>query len=76
MTVAANPVDLNSGLRDAIDRARPAVQAAIDRQRGLRSPRPPLPIEVREAVERLLVNGTYARAVVEVTADDPELRDS
>jgi len=67
-------VDLgtNAELKDAVLRAR----AAADADGSLH----PLPDEhpdttqaFREAIERLLADGTYAAAVATVTAADPDL---
>jgi hypothetical protein len=62
----------NRGLREAIARAR----AAADKDGSLH----PLPgkhvqvtPEFRAAIARLVSDGTYASAVAEVVADDPDL---
>ena len=74
--VAVNPVGLDPQLRDAIERSRPAVEAAKARQRDRRADRVSLPAEARDAISRLIADGTYARAVNSVVAEDPDLSDS
>jgi hypothetical protein len=74
--VAVNRVDLSPALRDALDRARPAVEAELAVRRQRRVDREPLPVEVRDAIERLIVDGTYAKAVAAVVAEEPDLADS
>ena len=76
LVVAVNPVGLDPQLRDAIERARPAVEAAKARQRERRADRVPLPAEARDAISRLIADGTYARAVASVVVEDPDLSDS
>lgn len=67
-------VDLgaNSDLRDAVARARAAAE-----KDGSLHPLPGKHVEVtpefRAAIARLIDDGTYAAAVAEVVADDPEL---
>ena len=73
---AVNPVGLNPQPRDAIGRARQAVEAAKARQRERRADRVPLPAEARDAISRLIADGTYARAVASVVVEDLDLSDS
>jgi hypothetical protein len=74
--MAANPVGVNPDLRSAIERARRAFLAdgSLDRPKAA-PPLPAMPDEVRGAIERLIADGTYAAAVAEVVAEDPELGD-
>lgn len=74
--MAVNRIGLCPELREAIERARPTVDAEVAAHRRRRHiEREPLPSEVRSAVERLIANGSYARAVEAVAADEPGLAD-
>jgi hypothetical protein len=73
--VAVNRVDLSPALRDALERARPAVEAELAVRRQHRVEREPLPVEVRDTIERLIADGTYAKAVAAVVAEEPDLAD-
>jgi hypothetical protein len=74
--MAVNRLDLSPELREAIERARPTVDADVAAHRRRRHiEREPLPSEVRSAVERVLADGSYARAVDAVAAEEPDLAD-
>ena len=73
--IAINGVDLSPELREAIERARPAVEAELAMRRERHFAPELFPVEVRDAIERLIEDGTYARAVAEVVAQYPELAD-
>jgi hypothetical protein len=70
-SVAAG-LEANSDLRDAVARARAAAE-----QDGSLHPHPGKHVQVtdqfRAAIAQLIDDGTYAAAVAEVVADDPEL---
>lgn len=74
--MAANPVELSPELRGAIERARQSFMndGSLERPKSA-PPLPEMPPEVRAAVEALIADGTYAKAVAEVAAEDPELAD-
>jgi len=74
--MAANPVELSPALRSEIERDRRELLAdgSLERPKSAR-PLPVIPFEVRAAIEGLIADGTYARAVTEVVAEDPELAD-
>lgn len=74
--MALDPVELTPELGEVVERAR---RRATD-DGELRPPRPgpyrsPVPSEAADAVHELLRDGTYAAAVANVVADDPELAD-
>jgi len=74
--MAVKRLDLSPELRDAIERARPTVDAEVAAHRRRRHvDREPLPSEARSAVERLIANGSYARAVEAVAVEEPDLAD-
>ncbi len=72
--MAVNPVALRPEPRDAIQRARRAFLAdgLLERPKNA-PPLPAMPTEMRDAIERLIAEGTYAAAAAEVIAEDPEL---
>lgn len=74
--MAVDPVDLSSELREAIDHARLRVESEVALWRQGRVEPDPLPVEVREAIEGLVRDGTYANAVAAVVAEEPDLADS
>lgn len=60
----------------AVERVRRSLAATGE----LRPPRAgrfesPVPSELRDAVERILTDGTYASAVAAVVAEEPDLAD-
>ena len=67
------PAELSPELRDAVERAR--AQADADGEaRPFRGPfESPLPAPVRDALDRVLHDGTYDRAIQALVAIDPEL---
>lgn len=74
--VATDPIDLMNGLRAAVERARRSLTATgeLSPQRAGRSGSP-VPPQLREAVERVLTDGTYAKAAAAVAVEDPDLAD-
>jgi len=74
--VATDPIDLDNDLEAAVLRARRAAEAVGELRPavvgGYASPFPP---EARDAVRRLLRDGTYHRAAAAVGASDPDLTD-
>jgi hypothetical protein len=73
--VAVNLVDLDPALRKAIEDGRSRIAAELTRVACADSDLPSVPAEVGAAVEPLIADGTYARAVADVVATDPELAD-
>lgn len=73
--MAVNLVDLDPALRKAIEDGRLRIAAELARVARADRDLPSVPAEVGAAVERLIADGTYARAVAAVVAADPELAD-
>ena len=71
--MAVRPAELSPELTEAVERAR-ALAAADGELRPRAGPHEsPLPQVVRDALDQILRDGTYERAVTAVIADDPEL---
>ena len=74
--MAVKRLDLSPELREAIERARPTVAAEVATHRRRRHvDTEPLPGEMRSAVERLIADGSYGRAVEAVAVEEPDLAD-
>ncbi len=73
--MAVNLVDLDPALRKAIEDGRSRIAAELTRVAHADRDLPSAPAEVGAAVERLIADGTYARAVAAVVAADPEFAD-
>ncbi|MEO5678825.1 MAG: hypothetical protein ABIS47_04065 [Acidimicrobiales bacterium] len=73
--MAVNLVNLDPALRKAIEDGRSRITEELTRVAHADRDLPSVPAEVGAAVERLIADGTYARAVAAVVATDPELAD-
>ena len=71
--MALNLVDLDPALRQAIEDGRSRMAAELARVAQADGDLLSVPAEVGAAVERLIADGSYVRAVAAVVAADPEL---
>ena len=71
--MAVRPAELSPELTEAVERARARAAADGELRPRVDANESPLPQVVRDALDQILRDGTYERAVTAVIADDPEL---